>query len=238
MTWTTIQSPSDIVEITIDIESVPCQWPGILDEYRAAVQAPATNKKPESIAAWLEEHREAEAEAAWLKTSFDGGMGQICVIGWAIDDEPAEALQVADLTPDAEAELLRYWFDQLRQAYSGTHHQRPIIIGHNHVSFDLPFIWQRAIVHGIKPPMWLPRDPKPWSESVFDTMTQWAGVKSRISMDRLCRVLGIPGKDGMTGADVWPAVKAGRIDEVAAYCKKDVERTRAIHKRLTFSEQP
>ena len=61
-------------------------------------------------------------------------------------------------------------------------------------------------------------------------------MKDRISMDRLCKILGIPGKgDGPTGADVWPMVQAGRIDEVGEYCRQDVSRTREIHKRLTFA---
>ena len=34
--------------------------------------------------------------------------------------------------------------------------------------------------------------------------------------------------------NVWPMVKAGKLDEVASYCRADVERTRAIYKRLMF----
>lgn len=56
-------------------------------------------------------------------------------------------------------------------------------------------------------------------------------------MDRLCRVLGIPGKgDGPSGADVWPMVQAGKLDEVTAYCRADVERTRSLYQRLTFAK--
>ena len=91
------------------------------------------------------------------------------------------------------------------------------------------------MVQRIKPPIWFPRDPKPWGDSTFDTMTAWAGTKDRISMDRLCRILGIEGKGDISGADVWPLVKAGKVSEVAEYCKGDVERTRAIFRRMTFS---
>jgi predicted PolB exonuclease-like 3'-5' exonuclease len=224
------------MRITFDIETVPCQWPGILEEFAAAVQAPAIYKKPESIAAWLEENRAAEAEAAWLKTSFDGGMGQIVCIGYAFDDGAVNALSVPSLSAADESSLLQCFFADLQKAYSGTSGTRPVLIGHNSNAFDVPFIWKRAIVHGIKPPHWFPRDPKPWGESTFDTMTQWSGVKDRISMDKLCRVLGIPGKgDGPTGADVWPMVRDGKIDEVAEYCRADVERTRAIYKRMVFA---
>lgn len=33
---------------------------------------------------------------------------------------------------------------------------------------------------------------------------------------------------------VWDFVRAGRIADVATYCAGDVERVRAIHKRMTF----
>jgi predicted PolB exonuclease-like 3'-5' exonuclease len=59
-------------------------------------------------------------------------------------------------------------------------------------------------------------------------------VKDRISLDRLCKVLGLPGKDDMTGADVWPYVQAGRLDEVAEYCRQDVRRVREIFQRMNF----
>src|SRR5574337_886391 len=115
---------------------------------------------------------------------------------------------------------------------------RPCIVGHNHAGFDLRFIWQRAVILGVKPPIWWPHNARPWdTDVVFDTMVQWAGTGNRISMDNLCAALGLPGKsEGMDGSMVWDAVKDGRISEVADYCKGDVERTRAIYKRMTFAE--
>jgi predicted PolB exonuclease-like 3'-5' exonuclease len=68
-------------------------------------------------------------------------------------------------------------------------------------------------------------------------MVQWdSQQRAGGSMDRLCRLLGIPGKGDISGADVWPMVQSGRIQEVAKYCRDDVERTRAMHKRMTFAE--
>ena len=91
------------------------------------------------------------------------------------------------------------------------------------------------MILGVRPPIWFTRDQKPWSDQVFDTMVQWAGVRDKISMDRLCKILGIPGKaGGPTGADVWQMVQDGRMDDVAKYCKDDVWRTRAIYERMNF----
>jgi hypothetical protein len=220
------------MNITFDIETIPSQDPTTRAELAADISPPGNISKAETIAAWIADKKPAIVDEALAKTSFDGALGQIVVIGWAIDDEPAQSLQADDLSRAAEAMMLRRWFDALPRGNSG---RRPVLIGHNSNAFDIPFLWKRAIVHGIRPPLWFPRDPKPWGEATFDTMTAWAGAKDRISMDRLCRTLGIPGKGGMDGSQVWPYVQAERIDEVAEYCRGDVERTRAIYKRITFA---
>ena len=53
---------------------------------------------------------------------------------------------------------------------------------------------------------------------IFDTMTAWAGVGN------------------IDGSKVWDYVRTGRIADVVEYCKGDVERVRAIHRRMTFAE--
>lgn len=221
--------------VYMDIETVPAQDPAIRSELAAAVTAPAKYSKPESIAEWLEANREAEAEAAWLKTSFDGGAGQVCVIGWAVEDGAAISMQVDDLSRDAEREVLACWFDWLTKLYAGTSGTRPCLIGHNIIGFDLPFLWKRAMVLNVKPPLWFPRSPKPWSDVVADTMLLWDSTqRAGGSMDRLCRLFGMEGKGDMDGSKVWPMVRDGKIDAVAEYCRGDVERTRAIYRRMNF----
>jgi predicted PolB exonuclease-like 3'-5' exonuclease len=214
-----------------DIETIPAQDPAIRAELRAAVTAPAKYSKPESIAEWLKENRDAEGDAQWLKTSFDGGVGQCVCIGFAIGDGPAHSYVVSNLTRDDEKTVLQDFFCALTDA---GHVQ---LIGHNIAGFDIPFLWKRAMVLGVKPPFNFPRNPKPWSELICDTMTLWdANQKAGGSMDRLCRLMGIPGKGEFGGADVWPAIERGEFDRVAAYCRDDVERTRAMHRRMTFAE--
>jgi predicted PolB exonuclease-like 3'-5' exonuclease len=213
-----------------DIETIPSQDPQVLADIAASIKPPATYKKPESIAEWLDENREREAEAEWLKTSFDGGVGQCVAIGFALADEPVKCYFVADLTRSAEMNMLQDFFSALTDA---GHVQ---LVGHNIVGFDVPYLWKRAMVLGVKPPFNFPRNPKPWSESVCDTMTLWdATQRAGGSLDRICRLLGIPGKGDFSGADVWPAIQRGEYQRVRDYCAADVERTRAMHKRMVFA---
>jgi predicted PolB exonuclease-like 3'-5' exonuclease len=213
-----------------DIETIPSQLPGIRDEFIAAVTAPGQYKKPESIAEWLKDNREAEGEAAWLKTSFDGGLGHVVAIGWAVEDEePRCYYESGDVVAD-ERSLIEDFFTTLGEA------GRVQLVGHNIIGFDLPFLWKRAMVLGIKPPSNFPRNPKPWGDEVADTMLLWDGQqRAGGSMDRICRLMGIPGKGDMDGSKVWPAVRDGRIAEVAEYCRQDVARTRAMHRRMIFA---
>lgn len=233
-----------------DIETVPVQDPDMIAEIAAemkealdialdAVRAPSNYKDEAKITEYVaKEHARLVAEHdgkvqdAILKTSFDGGMGQCCVIGWAFDDEAPFSYYAKDLSPATEAKLLQDWFCALTDRHTS---RDPLkFIGHNIIGFDLPFIWKRAIVLGVKPPYFFPRDPKPWSDGVADTMLMWGGAKPGGSMERICRALGIPGKGGISGADVWPMVQAGRIADVATYCEDDVSRARAMYRRMTF----
>lgn len=226
------------MHLFLDIETVPGQAPGLREELATSVRPPATLKKPESIAAWERDDKPAAIEEAWLKTSFDGTYGQLCVVGVAVGESDPSMFAVGDLSTDAERKMLSEVYTHLQRAYSGTSGSKPVLVGHNLVSFDLPFLWRRSVVLGVKPPFWWPRNVKPWTDAVYDTMTQWAGDRGTIGLDRLCRALGLAGKgDGPTGADVWPMVQAGRIGEVVTYCAADIERTRAIWRRLTFSSE-
>jgi predicted PolB exonuclease-like 3'-5' exonuclease len=80
----------------------------------------------------------------------------------------------------------------------------------------------------------IPFDARPYSEFIFDTMTQWAGYGNRISLDRLGRALSLGGKGDFNGSMVWDAIKNGEIERVAEYCAEDVELTRDIYKRMQF----
>lgn len=221
------------MRITIDIETIPGQQPGLRELLRAEVKAPAQYKKAESIAEWMRDNADAAAEEAWRKTALDGALGQIAVIGYAIEDQAPVAIYAQDYA-DGDAGLLRDFFSAIEGLRLDGRPVKPYFIGHNISGFDLPFIFHRAIINGVPLPAGFPIHPKPWGDECFDTMTYWAGPRDRISLDSLCRALGIEGKGGMDGSQVWDYVRAGRIAEVADYCAHDVKITRAAYRRLTF----
>lgn len=232
-------------------------------EQAKTVKAPGSMTKPETIAAWERDQKpakvaalkteaageleqaKAKTEEEWRRTSFDGALGQVVVIGLAFDERKPETIFEADpkkvLTLDAENRTLRQFFQALELVDDQSRHLLQVV-GHNVVDFDLRFLWQRAVIHGIKVPHWMPWNAKPWGDRVFDTMMAWTGGKGRISQDKLCKVLGIEGKgseigDEIDGSKVWDFVQAGRIADVATYCGGDVHRAREMHLRMSFAQR-
>ena len=247
------------MNIYLDIETIPAQRPDILDELKASMSAdlatkiaaiapPGNYKKQETIDAWyadeapkvraaMQSEFENELDSTYRKTSFDGAFGQVCVIGFAVNDEPAITLFNEDWQD--ERTLLENFACCLTSDIE--HKDFVTVVGHNVASFDLRFLMHRYIVNGIRPHSVISRaaQAKPWeSDKVYDTMVQWAGVGNRIKLDKLCKALNVPTPKGeLDGSKVWDYVNSGRIDEVAAYCKKDVEATRQVYKRMTFATQ-
>lgn len=224
------------MNLYLDIETIPAQDPAIHAMIAERVKAPATHKKPETIAKWEAEEKPAAVAKAIADTSFDGGFGEVCCIGWAVGNRKVRSATVKDGFDETDALMAFFNSVEAEFAKEDTHaipgYWSATIVGHNVASFDIRFIWQRAIVLGVRVPSWFPRDPKPWGNEVFDTMAAFAGAKGSISLDRLCRILGIAGKDGFDGSMVAKAWADGEHEKIAAYCRDDVERVRQVHRRM------
>lgn len=206
--------------VFLDIETIPSQSPDLLAKFMDEVTAPAQYKKQDSIDAWLTENKERVARERLAKTSFDPAHGHICTIGWAVDDGDAMANRARCI--EDEAEMMGVFFD----AIDGFHHTT--FVGHYISGFDLRFIINRAVILGVPIPRCIPRDVKPWGKGIFDTMVAWAGNRDTISLDNLCRALGVDGKGDFDGSQVAEAWLAGEHDKIAEYCRDDVERVRKI----------
>lgn len=211
----------------IDLETIPAQDDNAKSRVASTVKPPAQMKKADTIKAWEENDKPQAVADAIAKTSFNGAYGHVCCIGWAFDDdEPSTIIWPLDVESEAATIHMFKSIAEQRVTFA------PVIVGHNVVNFDIRFLWQRAMVLGIRMPAWFPRDPKPWSGDVFDTMTAFAGARDTISMDNLCAALGIPGKDDMDGSMVAEAWANGEYARIASYCADDIRRTRAIHKKM------
>jgi len=210
------------MKIYIDLETIPVQDEDKKTYLLENMKPPANYKSDEAIQKW----KDANAENVILNTSFDGTFGQICTIGYAVGDDPVQTIQ--RLGEDTDAHIIQRFYDDIYKV------KNPYFIAHNK-EFDLRFLWLRTVINqsdnlGVQ----IPVDDR-YNKSSFCTMKAWAGFYGKGgSLDSVCRALGIPGKQGMTGADVWSEYQAGHYQKIADYCADDVEAVRAIYKRIEF----
>jgi len=236
------------MNVYLDIETVPTQSDSEIlvmvqekNAEKSAVKAPSNYKDQVKIDEYIAAKQaeiESEFDQRYRKTSFDGALGQIVAISYAIDDEPVENIY-SDNWKNHEENIIDHFYRAISVRYKPSEHRQPVFIGHNLVGFDLRFLFQRSVLLGVKPPMFVPFAAKPWDQTVFDTMLEWAGHGKTVSLAKLCRVFQIDAKgaeigEEIDGSKVWDFVMAGRIADVSTYCGGDVERTRLIHKRLSF----
>ena len=237
-----------------DIETIPDQSEGALEEVLEAIEAPAAMKKAETIEAWHNgEGKYAgvklqAAETEWKKTGLSGTRGEIICISFALGDR--DVINVGRTTEEAEASLLKDFFAAVEYELQAIADDSRIgggyapkiskkiskWIGHNITGFDLRFLWQRCVLNNVKPPFEIPYKAKPWDNTVFDTMVEWAGLHGKDkSQDAICKAMGYDGKGDIDGSKVWDYAKAGRYQEIYDYCDDDVEKVRLMHKRMTFT---
>jgi DNA polymerase elongation subunit (family B) len=108
------------------------------------------------------------------------------------------------------------------------------IVGHNIVGFDLPFVFQRCLVHciSVKPLVDLGEYRV---RGVFDTMhAWWLGAKRFVSLDDIAWALGIESSKTATaeGSKVFELYQAGRLPEIREYNLNDVRLTRKVYERM------
>jgi hypothetical protein len=108
------------------------------------------------------------------------------------------------------------------------------LVGHNLLGFDLPFIFQRCLVHCIS--------ARPLVDlgeyrvrGVFDTMHHWwLGAKRNVSLDDIAWALGIESSKTATaeGSKVFELYQAGKLGEIREYNLNDVRVTRKVYERM------
>jgi 3'-5' exonuclease len=162
-------------------------------------------------------------------TSFEGTFGRICCIGIIKEDEKG-IIEKAVFSGTEKEILTDFW-----NAAMGVHRY----VGHNVWAFDLPFIFKRSIINGVKP---IPLNFARYRNiPIYDTMMEWElwNVMKAQKLDTLAKVLGLPtSKDEMDGSMVAQYFKDGRIEDIKKYCMKDVELTRKVYYKMTFEPMP
>jgi hypothetical protein len=109
-----------------------------------------------------------------------------------------------------------------------------VLVGHNIINFDLPFIFQRCLVNNIA--------VKPFVDlgefhvrGVYDTMRAWwLGGRNRVALDDIAWTLGIESSKtaDVEGSRVFDLYQTGRLADIREYNLNDVRVTRKVYERM------
>jgi 3'-5' exonuclease len=149
-----------------------------------------------------------------------------------------DSLKVWSLGGEGEKELIQRFFD-------GLDRYTPQLVSWNGGGFDLPVLHYRGLIHGIKAARYWDmgddnRDFK-WNNYISryhprhcDLMDLLALYQPRANapLSDLAQLMGLPGKLGMDGSEVWNAYQAGKLAEIRDYCETDVVNTYLVYLRF------
>lgn len=172
----------------------------------------------------------AQQDKDYDKSSFDGTYSRIVCIGMIAFSDSMEPQGAMAWYGGLEKELLQQFWAWMGKARPG------LVITHNGLGFDLPFIKKRSIIHQVKPTIEISL-VKFRTEPVYDTLAIWSNWDSRgwVKLDVLARALGVETKSG-SGKQVAEMWQAGRGKEIAEYCLQDCYVTYACYSKMTFRE--
>ena len=213
----------------VDIETVGVPW-GTLDE-----------KTREYLLGRVP--TEGEKEAVPHRLGLDPGTGRVVVIGmynatadkgglfvegknrgW-IDGGPAGFKR---FDGDEREMLTEFW------RMLGQNCRR--VVTYNGRQFDGPFLMLRSAMLGVAPSVNLAGYRYALSPhcDLQEVLTFFGARRPAYSLDYWCRRFGItsPKTEGIDGSRVQEFYEAGRLEEIAEYCARDVVATADLYRRL------
>lgn len=187
---------------------------------------PGNYKSPDAISKWRAEN----ADKLYRAQALDSMLGRILTIGFAVDDQDPVAMTLG-LEAENEADLLRQFENAIIEECGSA---PPTWVAFNGYSFDMPWIWRKAIKHGLN---YLPRKINfdRYKGNIVDPMRMWHPHDYRgfVKLGDLAAFLGLGTKtDGFDGSMIFDAWQEGRLEEIADYCREDVALVREVFRKL------
>ena len=144
---------------------------------------------------------------------------------------------------DGEGVLIQRFFDGIAK-------YTPQIVSWNGGGFDLPVLHYRGLVHGVKAGRyWDCGDDdrefrfnnyiSRYHQRHLDLMDLLALYQPRASapLDQLAQLIGLPGKLGMDGSQVWTAYLDNKLADIRRYCETDVVNTYLVFLRFQLMRE-
>jgi predicted PolB exonuclease-like 3'-5' exonuclease len=132
----------------------------------------------------------------------------------------------------SEEAIVRGFWERVEQ-FRGT------LVSFNGRGFDLPVLELQALRYGCQAPRYFNeryghrhRYSEQGHYDLYDFLSNFGITRLRGGFDLLARLIGLPGKGDIAGADVQGLWEAGRRQEIADYCRRDVIQTYFLFLRV------
>jgi hypothetical protein len=234
-------TPSELIKETIeDVKATVAKFnggekklPRVILEGAIAVEKKRPKPRKGVIDVFADLISMIDNEAATIQAAIDANrktmsvtpeMCRICSFGWAMGDEVPMASVFGEKggTKDHdtyERAVLKKFWELAKRA--------KLIVGYNHLGFDLPVIYVRSAMLGVMPTRMI--DFKPWGGEVCDLMqARWPRGGQKKLKD-FARLMGLPIPAGdVDGSQVEVLLKTDPF-KVGEYNRSDVSITRELH---------
>jgi 3'-5' exonuclease len=135
--------------------------------------------------------------------------------------------------------------DLIERFFDGLDKFTPDLVSWNGAGFDLPVLHYRSLLHGVTAARyWETGDGDSsfrysnylsrfhWRHmDLMDILSGFQG-RGRASLDDVATLLGLPGKVGMHGSQVWEVYLQGGLGRIRDYCETDVLNTYLVYLRF------
>ena len=206
-----------------DLESAPLKTEQLLAQM-PAFKAAANLKDPAKIEADIEEKKAKYIAQAALSPMS----GRVIAVGIRHSHQIQELIHGED-----EKAVLEHACGSINRLIS----ERIRCVGFNIHGFDLPFLRFRAMVHGIKTPLWTTYNGRSfWSSHFRDLLPELVMGRdfAGYNLNAVCKAMGLPGKTG-DGAFFYEQYKADK-QKALDYLENDLKATEALGKRMGVIE--
>jgi hypothetical protein len=217
-----------VASVVFDIETVGIEWDALDDAQRTYLERNARTEEerrkiPEQLSLWPFTGR--IVVLAMLNPESGHGRVWYEKTDGRVEETSSDGLFtfVGDSEP---AFLTEFW-----AAITRFHR----FVTFNGRGFDGPFLMLRSAALGIpvtKNLVGYRYALRPHTD-LLDVLT-FFGVSRKWNLDFACKALGVesPKEHGMDGYSVGPYYKSGRLFEIAQYCRRDVEATARLYRKL------
>jgi predicted PolB exonuclease-like 3'-5' exonuclease len=166
------------------------------------------------------------------------------IIAISIIYQDHQQIKITTLGQDGESEK-----EIIERLFLGIEKSQPTLVSWNGQGFDLPVLQYRTILHHIQAPIYWEAGEKlndfKWNNythryhqrhtDVMDVLSSYQG-KAFAPLDEFSQILGLPGKIGLHGSEVYPAYLNGELQKICDYCESDVLNTYLIYLRYLWSK--